>query len=258
MSEERICQPCAKRTSHYTQFRIVTAPNGLFVQPGRVADSGTDSAFMYLARPERDFTLPGVGDRFDLVGVVYRYHRSRGAVADHHYVLKCSDGRWWRLADGCLPRVFCGDVEQSELRNVHLLVYTKPRARTWFADTGTLSPVRVGASKASSSILPGVAVAGRGGVPAAASLLRPAGATFLKRRRAVACRVGVRKAAKSLPVWRSRGRHGFEAGISRLLMGQRLWLPSGGSSKRSSLDGPAPVAAVLVSRPSCFCKQDGP
>ena len=138
MSEELVCERCGGHTLHHAQFRIVTAPNVLFVRPGRAAESGADPAFTYPVQPERDFTLPGVGDRFELVGVVYCRNR-RAAVAEHHCVLKCDDGRWWRFVDGCLPRVFRGDLERSELRNVHLLVYTKPRAQTRFADIGTLS-----------------------------------------------------------------------------------------------------------------------
>lgn len=60
---------------------------------------------------------------------------------------------------------------------------------------------------------------------AAAPAVRPAGSTLLKRRRAAACRVAFRKAAKRVPVRPPCGRHGFEACVSRCLMGRRLWLP---------------------------------
>ena len=61
--------------------------------------------------------MPGLGDRYELASVVYC--QGRGAAgARFHCVVKCDDARWWRFEDGCLPRVFRGEVERSELRSV--------------------------------------------------------------------------------------------------------------------------------------------
>ena len=74
----------------------------------------------FAVQPERELSLPG-HDRYELQAVVYR--RGGTAATAHYYcVVRCHGARWWRFDDAALPRVFHGDLERSELRNVHLLV----------------------------------------------------------------------------------------------------------------------------------------
>ena len=136
------CSRCGGSTVHRSQLRVVTAPNVLLIEPGRMAFAQSGRVVAYPVQPERELTLPGLGDRYELTGVVYR-RGVRAETAKYHCVVKCDDGRWWRFEDGCLPRVFRGDLERSELRAIHLLVYTRPRAQARFVDMAPLAPSRV-------------------------------------------------------------------------------------------------------------------
>ena len=160
--------PLRGRTVHRSQVRVVTAPNVLLIAPGRKATAESDREVAYPVQPERDFTLPGLGDRYELAAVVYR-RGVRAATAKYHCVVKCDDERWWRFEDGCLPRAFRGDLERSELRAVHLLVYTRPRAQARFADMASLVPSRVAPPVAPAASGLEAAVGGESGVALASA-----------------------------------------------------------------------------------------
>ena len=171
-------------------------------------------------QPERDVTLPGLGDRYELAGVVYRRGRTAGA-ARFHCVLQCDDRRWWRFEDGCLPRVFRGDLERSELRSVHLMVYTRPRGKPLFAEMGPLVSSRVAVPTGPATARPEAAACGQE-VEASASRVRLGGSTLLKRRRAVAPRAGIRKGVKRAFVRSLHGQPVGQLSIARYLLGRRL------------------------------------
>ena len=179
-------------TVHRGQLRVVTSPNVLFVEPGREADAGPDRVVAYPVQPERDFTLPGLGDRYELAGVVYR-RGVRTTAAKYHCVVKCNDGRWWRFEDGCVTRVFRRDLERSELRAVHLMMYTRPRAQVRFAGMGPLVAVSVAAPAVVAPCGAQVVVSGQRSVDSAAHDALGVELTLLKRRRPAVSRVGARK-----------------------------------------------------------------
>ncbi len=130
------CARCGAMTLHCAQERVLTQPNVLFVHAGRREAGDEGGVLRHAVQPERELTLPG-HDRYDLVAVVYQ--RGRTAKSGHYYcVARAHDDRWWRFDDSAPPRVFRGDVERSELRSVHLLVYTRPRGQARFAQMGAL------------------------------------------------------------------------------------------------------------------------
>jgi ubiquitin C-terminal hydrolase len=133
------CSRCGGYGGEHAQHRMLTQPNVLLLHVGRSeGTAGAQERLRFAVQPGRELSLPG-HDRYELQAVVYR--RGGTAATTHYYcVVRCHDARWWRFGDAALPRVSHGDLERSELRSVHLLVYTRRRGQTRFAQMGPAVP----------------------------------------------------------------------------------------------------------------------
>ncbi len=145
------CCRCGPGSRFREQERLLTQPNVLLLHPLR-RERGSLTAVRHPVQPEKDLSLPGHG-RYELSAVVY--HQGARAEAGHYYcVAQAHDGKWWRF-DDVSARPFRDDVERSQLRSVHLLVYTRPRGQARFAHMGPCSSpaARGGASVGSAWVL---------------------------------------------------------------------------------------------------------
>ncbi len=147
-----VCGTCGKRAKHTEQSRRMSQPNVLLLRVERRVGGNAAGLTRHAVQPETVLTLPG-HDRYELSAVVY--HQGARAEAGYCYcVAQAHDGKWWRL-DDVSARPFRDDVERSQLRSVHLLVYTRPRGQARFAHMGPCSSpaARGGASVGSAWVL---------------------------------------------------------------------------------------------------------
>ena len=263
------CVRCGRRTRHRSQERVLTQPNVLVLHPRRHGRDDLRRVLRHAVQPELELTLPG-HDRYELAAVLY--HRGPRAGAGHYYcVVRAHDGRWWRLGDS-QARVFRGELGHSELRCVHLMVYTRSRGQARFAQMGALLRTSGGAQPDATP----APAAPTGPVPeerscagskahaavcatAGGAALRPAGqgsslgGGSLPRRGKPAPKAAVvqPKLQKGRLLSGRLARAAKLPGQSRIgayLLGRRLWLADRG--RRSNVArGPAPVGATASAAP---------